>query len=81
MLVIQIIWQIDYLHNPGKGAKYTKGKIWKLIYFKKFFKKKSNVRRYKLKNYKLRKKLNLIILMKNIKYINWWTKKYYFLNR
>lgn len=24
------------LHNSSKGAKFTKGKIWKLIYFKKF---------------------------------------------
>jgi len=23
-------------HNTNKGAKFTKGKIWKLIYFKKF---------------------------------------------
>ena len=25
-----------YLHNTGKGAKFTKGRIWKLIYYKKY---------------------------------------------
>ena len=24
------------LHNSSKGAKFTKGKIWKLVYYKKF---------------------------------------------
>ena len=24
------------LHNNGKGAKFTKGRIWKLIYYKKY---------------------------------------------
>jgi len=27
------------LHNSGKGAKFTKGKKWKLIYLKKYKKK------------------------------------------
>ena len=28
------------LHNSGKGAKFTRGRIWKIIYFK-YFKTKS----------------------------------------
>ena len=27
------------LHNSGKGAKFTRGRKWKLIYYKKFYKK------------------------------------------
>tara|TARA_B100001029_G_scaffold162495_1_gene151952 strand:+ start:367 stop:621 length:255 start_codon:yes stop_codon:yes gene_type:complete len=44
------------LHNSGKGAKFTKGKKWKLIYFKKYKSKiKAMQEEYKLKkNYKLR---------------------------
>ena len=47
------------LHNNGKGAKFTKGRKWKLIYSKKFLSKKLAMREeYKLKkNYKLRKKI------------------------
>ena len=44
------------LHNIGKGAKFTKGKNWKLIYYKKYNSKNKAMREeYKLKkNYKLR---------------------------
>ena len=51
------------LHNSSKGAKFTRGRKWKLIYFKKYqSKKKAMIEEYKLKkNYKLR---NFII--KNI---------------
>jgi len=44
------------LHNLGKGAKFTRGRKWKLIYFKKYqSKKKAMIEEYKLKkNYKLR---------------------------
>ena len=51
------------LHNLGKGAKFTKGRNWKLIYSKNYLtKKKAMKEEYKLKkNYKLR---NFII--KNI---------------
>ncbi len=44
------------LHNSGKGAKFTKGKKWKLIYFKNYKSKiKAMKEEYKLKkNYKLR---------------------------
>ena len=47
------------LHNIGKGAKFTKGKKWKLIYLKQYIsKKKAMSEEYKLKkNYKLRKKI------------------------
>ena len=47
------------LHNIGKGAKYTKGRKWKLIYSKKFLSKSEAMKEeYKLKkNYKLRNKL------------------------
>ena len=49
------------LHNSSKGAKFTKGRIWKLVYYKKFFKKSVAMKEeYKLKNnYKLRKKIKL----------------------
>ena len=47
------------LHNSSKGAKFTRGKLWSLAYYKKYdSKKKAMVEEYKLKkNYKLRKKL------------------------
>ena len=46
-------------HNNSKGAKFTKGSIWKLIYYKKYSNKKTAMMyEYKLKkNYKLRSKL------------------------
>ena len=45
------------LHNSSKGAKYTKGRKWKLIYKKKYNSKSEAIREeIKLKkNYKLRK--------------------------
>ena len=47
------------LHNSGKGAKFTRGKMWKLVYYEKYDSKSSAMKNeYKLKrNYKLRKKL------------------------
>ena len=49
------------LHNKGKGAKFTKGKKWKLIYLRKFISKRdAMIEEYKLKkNYKLRKKIKV----------------------
>ena len=49
------------LHNKGKGAKFTKGKKWKLIYLRKFISKRdAMIEEYKLKkNYKLRKRIKL----------------------
>ena len=56
-------------HNKSKGAKFTKGKKWKLIYKKKYASKSIAMKEeYKLKkNYKLRKKLKIIYLKKNEK--------------
>ena len=47
------------LHNSGKGAKFTRGKEWKIIYIKKYkTKRRAMIEEYKLKkNYLLRKKL------------------------
>ena len=47
------------LHNSGKGAKFTKGKKWRLVYYKKYESKISAMKEeYKLKkNYNLRKKI------------------------
>jgi len=44
------------LHNSGKGAKFTKGRTWKLIYYEKFKTKKEAMLRenYIKKNKKLR---------------------------
>ena len=49
------------LHNSGKGAKFTRGSIWKIIYKKKYMNKHEAMsEEYKLKkNYKLRKKIKL----------------------
>ena len=54
------------LHNNSKGAKFTKGRKWKLIYYKKYKNKIDAMKNeYRLKNnYSLRKKL------KNIFYEN-----------
>ncbi len=47
------------LHNTSKGAKFTRGKIWKIIYSKSYkTKEKAMSEEYKLKkNYFLRKKI------------------------
>ena len=47
------------LHNTSKGAKFTKGKFWRLIYFEKYQNKVEAMKNeYRLKkNYKLRTKL------------------------
>ena len=49
------------LHNSSKGAKFTRGRKWKLIYYKRY-KNKINAMKneYKLKkNFKLRKIIKL----------------------
>jgi len=50
-----------HLHNTSKGAKFTKGKKWELIYHKKYQNKVDAMKNeYKLKkNYKLRAKIKL----------------------
>ena len=47
------------LHNEGKGAKFTRGRKWKLIYMEKFRSKKLAIlrERYIKKNRKLRDKI------------------------
>ncbi len=49
------------LHNSGKGAKFTRGKKWILVYYKKYDSKSLAMKEeYKLKkNYILRKKIIL----------------------
>ena len=53
-------------HNNSKGAKFTRGKKWKLIYFRKYYNKSNAMKEeYKLKkNYKLRKELILNYIKK-----------------
>ena len=48
-----------FLHNKSKGAKFTKGRVWKLIFFRKYDSKKIAMsEEYKLKkNYKFRNKI------------------------
>ena len=48
-------------HNSSKGAKFTRGRAWKLVYFKKYnSKKKALQEEWKLKkNYKKRKIIKL----------------------
>ncbi len=47
------------LHNAGKGAKFTRGKKWKLVYYEEYDSKSEAMKKeFKLKkNYKLRKKI------------------------
>ena len=47
------------LHNSSKGAKFTRGRVWKLIYYKKYKSKSKALREeYNLKkDYKLRNKI------------------------
>ena len=41
------------MHNSSKGAKYTRGRKWLMIYFKKYKKKSEAL----IEEYKLKKKL------------------------
>ena len=46
------------LHNQGKGAKFTRGFVWKLIYQRKYNNKsKALIEEYKLKNDKKKRDL------------------------
>ena len=39
------------LHNSGKGAKFTRGSVWKLLYYEKYkIKKKAILREFYIKN-------------------------------
>ena len=55
------------LHNKSKGAKFTKGRAWIVIYLKKYRNKTTAMKEeYKLKkNYKLRNKIKEEYLEKN----------------
>ncbi len=55
------------LHNNSKGAKFTKGYKWKIIFLKRFTNKKIAMKEeYKLKkNYKFRKYLKNKYILKN----------------
>ena len=48
-----------YLHNNSRGAKFTRGRKWKIVYLKKYRSKIVAMKEeYKLKkNYKLRKEI------------------------
>ena len=52
------------LHNNSKGAKFTKGKKWKLVYYKSYDNKILAMKEeYKLKkNYKLRNKIKELFI-------------------
>tara|TARA_Y100000768_G_C23362994_1_gene400593 strand:+ start:30 stop:287 length:258 start_codon:yes stop_codon:yes gene_type:complete len=54
------------LHNSSRGAKFTRGNKWKLIYVKKYYDKSTAMREeYKLKkNYLLRNKIKIQYLNK-----------------
>ena len=56
-------------HNSSEGAKFTKGRFWKLIYSKKYKNKSEGLREeYKLKkNYKLRLYIKNNYLLKSEK--------------
>ena len=55
-----------FSHNNGKGAKFTKGSKWKLLYSKKFDNRKTAMKEeYKLKNNRnLRNRIKLNYLKK-----------------
>ena len=54
------------LHNKGEGAKFTKGRKWKLIYSKKYnTKRTAMIEEYKLKKNNLLRK-NIKLKYKNI---------------
>ena len=55
-----------FLHNNSKGAKFTKGRYWKLAYTKRYESKNIALKEeYKLKhNYKLRNKIKNFFLDK-----------------
>ena len=52
------------LHNEGKGAKFTRGKKWKLIYYKQYDSKSKAMKNEHLlkKDYKKRKRIILKFL-------------------
>ena len=59
------------LHNSSKGAKFTKGKKWEIIYYKKYQNKSKAMKdEYKLKkDYKLRNKIKNKFIKSEKRYI------------
>ena len=58
------------LHNTSKGAKFTKGKYWKILYKKSYnTKKEAMINEYKLKKDRVRRNIfkNIYKLKNNIK--------------
>ena len=51
------------LHNNNKGAKFTKGRVWRLAYYETYKTKKEAMKKEYIlkKNYKLRNKLKGLI--------------------
>ena len=59
------------LHNQGKGAKFTKGFKWEVIYHKTYKNKtKYLIQEYKLKNEKKKRKLIKLKFLKKYENIN-----------
>ena len=60
-----------HLHNSSKGAKFTKGKKWVIIYYQKYLNKSDALKdEYKLKkDYKLRNKIKFNFLKYEKRYI------------
>ena len=59
------------LHNEGRGAKFTRGRKWKLLYMEKFITKKEAISRecYIKKNRKLRNSIKKKIINENLNFI------------
>ena len=51
------------LHNAGRGAKFTRGRIWKIIYAEKYFTKNEAISR----EYHIKKNRKFRNLLKNLK--------------
>ena len=51
------------LHNKSKGAKFTRGRIWKIIYAEKYFTKSEAISR----EYYIKKNRKFRNLLKNVK--------------
>ena len=51
------------LHNKSKGAKFTRGRIWKIIYAEKYFTKNEAISR----EYHIKKDRKFRNLLKNLK--------------
>ena len=55
------------LHNSSKGAKFTKGKLWNLIYFKKYFSRNEAMKNeFKLKKDRIKRNLIKLKFIKSL---------------